>query len=94
MLADLRADGNWLRTAKHATTEVIDAGNTMLKAADEIEALSTALREMREALMESVNVLLPMARAWVDHVEAPNDRKEVERIAGLLCAAIERSTKL
>lgn len=66
----------------------------VLKVITDAEATSTALREMREALMESVNVLLPMARAWVDHVEAPNDRKEVERIAGLLCAAIERSTKL
>lgn len=49
---------------------------------------SAAVRGMREALEGSLISLLPMARAWVDTVHAPNDRLEVERVAQLLCAAL------
>ena len=70
LLANLRTDGEWLRRAKHATTEVIDAGNTMLKAAAEIERLSSAERGMRETAIK-LNDAVDMM--W-------NDRKRHEPV--------------
>jgi len=40
----LKSDGAWLITAKHASPEVVAAGNTMLKAAHEL----TRLRSLTE----------------------------------------------
>lgn len=48
--AALRLDGEWLRTAKHGTTEVRQAGLLMEAAASELDRLREQHHELFEAL--------------------------------------------